>query len=322
MLGGLRKVSVAPSNSRNLRGGALELFHMHEKDLARAVAADLGSEVLAAVEMPSSDDRTRALSLTGAMAVASFLVQCASLAVQVWQAKQDRALLVAALANSKELMEMYPRLDPEKRLGLMARVLKKFLPDSFGTPPRGGGAPVAEKRGWVASYLAKRGSGGDAATREFLGGATILMPFADQDNWIVYQNIGWVPDDADGTGVVRVDVPRGFVTDLASVPSYMWAILQRTGRYGNAAIYHDWLYWERTCPREVADRVFDRAMHDMGVDPVTRNAMWAGVRVFGGSYWDDTAVAKAAGEKRVLKRFPDSPTIRWEDWRRQPDVFA
>jgi hypothetical protein len=201
-------------------------------------------------------------------------------------------------------------------------VLQKLLPDSFGTPVRGrGAAPVAEKKSWVWSYMASRG-GGESDKRYFQGGATILLPFADQDIWIVYQSVGWVPDAADGPGLVRVDVPRGFVTDLASVPSYLWAILQRTGRYGNAAIYHDWLYWEQSCPREVADRVFDRAMHDMGVDPMTRRLMWAGVRVFGGYYWDETTKSKAAGERRVLKRFPDSPTIRWDDWRRQPDVFA
>ena len=138
-----------------------------------------------------------------------------------------------------------------------------------------------------------------------------------------------MPDDDDGPGVIRVDVPKGFVTDLASVPNYLWPILNRTGRHGNAAIYHDWLYWQQNdasvdtgVTREVADRVFDRAMHDMGVDVATRNLIWAGVRIFGGSYWDNNAAEKAAGGKRVLKVFPDSPTITWEDWRQRPDVFV
>ena len=113
-----------------------------------------------------------------------------------------------------------------------------------------------------------------------------------------------------------------FATDLASVPSYLWSVLQRTGRYGNAAIYHDWLYWDQSVPRSFADRVFDRAMHDMGVDASTRKIMWAGVRVFGGSYWDELKAAKAAGEKRVLSKFPDSPTITWNDWRQRSGVFV
>jgi Protein of unknown function (DUF1353) len=291
-------------------------------DLARAVAADLGPDVEAAVATPPADDKTRAFGITEAMATGGFLVQCAQVAVQMWQAKQDRALLVAALANSEQLMAAYPRLDPEKRLGLVARMLRKMLPSLFGAPQhQRRSSSVAERQRWILDYIESR-----AATREFVGGATLLMPFADQDYWIVYQPIGWIPDTNDGPGVIRADVERGFITDFASVPSYLWGILQRTGKYGNAAIYHDWLYWKQDelpgNSRAVADRVFDRAMNDMGVDAVTRNLMWAAVRVFGGEYWDETAKSKATGEKRVLKRFPDRADVTWEEWRKKPDVFA
>ena len=115
---------------------------------------------------------------------------------------------------------------------------------------------------------------------------------------------------------MRVDVPRGFVTDLASVPFFLWAVLQKTGRYGNAAIYHDYLYWQQTWTREVADRVLDCAMIEMGVDPVTRNLIWAGVRVFGGSAWEENAAEKASGAKRLVKRFPDRPSVTWDEWRK------
>lgn len=306
-------------------------FMTNPDDLARAVAADLGSDVLAAMDAPPAD--TRAFGIPEAAAVAGFLVQCVQLAHQLWQAKEDRALLVAALANNKQLMEIYPRLDPEKRLGIVARVLRKFLPTSFETALEvRAAASVADKQRWITEYVEsrRRAAGqppaGELATRDFIGGATILMPFAGQDWWIVYDKVGWVPDASDGPDVIRVDVPKGFVTDLASVPSYLWTLLNKTGRYGNAAIYHDWLYWkQQELPdntRAVADGVFERAMNDMGVDDFTRNLIWAGVRVFGGSYWDDNTRAKAAGERRVLKRFPDSPTITWEDWRQRPDVYV
>ncbi|MEH2626091.1 hypothetical protein V1292_004146 [Bradyrhizobium sp. AZCC 1719] len=292
---------------------------MNEKDLAHAVAADLGPEVLASLEVASSDDRARALNVTEAMAIGGFLVQCAQVIIEIWSARQDRLLLVQALVNSEKLMEAYPRLDPEKRLGLIARLLNKFLPDTFGRPRHDENA-AADKRQWVTGYLESR-NGTDPSGRTFHGGATILLPFADQFWWIVYNDIGWIPDSSDGAGVVRVDVPRGFVTDLASVPAFLWAVLQKTGRYGNAAIYHDYLYWQQTCTRETADLVFDRAMVEMGVDTVTRNVIWAGVRVFGGRAWEENAVEKAAGGRRLVKRFPDRPTITWEEWRKQADVF-
>ncbi|MGE0699509.1 MAG: DUF1353 domain-containing protein [Hyphomicrobiaceae bacterium] len=312
---------------------------MNADELARAVAAEEGPDVIAALDgAPRAGDGTRAFGVTEAMAIAGFLVQCAQLAVQVWQAKQDRALLVAALADSDTLMKAYPRLDPEKRMGLVARILAKMLPESFATPvvpvrsapPATAGAAAesaaAERRPWIEGYLEGAGSSvakaRDILTRGAAGGPTILAPFADQVWWIVYQRMGWSPGPADGPGLVAVDVPRGFVTDLASVPRYLQGLIPRAGRYGNAAIYHDWLYWEQACTREVADRVFDRAMLDNGVGAVTRNLIWAGVRVFGGSYWNGNTRDKATGIKRVLKRFPDQPTITWEEWRQRPDVFV
>ncbi|WP_052435608.1 DUF1353 domain-containing protein [Bradyrhizobium japonicum] len=296
---------------------------MNEKDLARAVAADLGPEVLASLDAPAADGHTRTFGLTEAMAIAGFLVQCAQVTLEVWRARQERALLVQAVINSDKLMQAYPSLDAEKRLGLVARLLNKLLPESFGRPPRDLRAEAAaDKRQWVASYSASRGAISGSIGRTYHGGATVLLPFGDQAWWIVYKDIGWVPDASDGPHVVRVDVPRGFVTDLASIPTYLWAILQKTGRYGNAAIYHDFLYWQQTCTREVADCVFDRAMVEMGVDSLTRNLIWAGVRVFGGSAWEENAIAKARGEKRLLKRFPDSPTTTWDEWRKETGVFA
>lgn len=301
---------------------------MNQKELALAVAANLGPDVVAAVEAPQAAD-VRAIGITEGMAIAGFLTQCVQMAFQIWQAKADRALLVAALADSEQLMKAYPRLDPEKRMGLIANILRTFLPQSFEAAlDARAAASVADKQRWIANYIeSRRGAAGgtpadEMATRDFQGGATILLPFADQNWWILYQPVGWLPGPEDGPGLPRVDVPRGFVTDLASLPSYLWGILQKTGRYGNAAIYHDWLYWEQSVPRSTADRVFERAMNDMGVDAATRRLIWAGVRVFGGQYWDENTELKARGEKRVLARFPDKPTISWEDWRTRLDVFA
>jgi Protein of unknown function (DUF1353) len=282
---------------------------MDDKELARAVALDLGSDVVAALEGRLPDEGTRTFGLIEAVTVAAFLVQCAQLVLQM---RSDGIGLVPAVANSRELMQQgYPGLSAEKRLGLVARILKKLLPDTFTLPARDRSAAGA-KTSWIASYFAS------------LGGnqPPVLVPFASGDFWIVDQPVGWMPDASDGPGVVRVDVPRGFVTDLGSVPSYLWALLQQAGHYGEAVIYHDWLYWEQSCAREVADRVLDRALHDLSVDSATHEAVVAGVRLFGGSYWAELAAEKAAGGKRLLRRLPDEPTMTWDEWRRRPGVFA
>ena len=152
--------------------------------------------------------------------------------------------------------------------------------------------------------------------------APVLMPFADMDNYIVYKPIYWTPPvGADAALPRSISVPAGFVTDLASIPPYFWWAIQPTGRHGHAAILHDWLYWEQGCPRTVADQVFEVTMSELAVSAPMRKAMWAAVRVAGGKYWDDAGDVKRRGGSRVLKRFPDKP-VSWDDWRKEPDVYA
>ena len=238
---------------------------MDDKELARAVASDLGPEIAAAVENPPGAETVRG-GLPEAMAVGGFVLSCAQLTWQIWNARQERELLVEALANSDKLLAVYPQLDPEKRMGLMARVLAKFLPDAFERSAHNRSTEAADKRRWVQDYQASRTATGrsdrDLLRREFQGGALILVSFADEDWWVLYQDVGWVPDAADGRAVVRVDVPRGFVSISRRSRATYGRSCRRPGITAMRAIYRDWLYWQQTTPREIADRVFDRAMHD------------------------------------------------------------
>ena len=124
---------------------------MNEQDLARAVAEDLGDDVLAAIDKPQPEDATRAFGIPEAMAVGGFIVQCAQLAVEIWSAERDHAVLVQALNNNDKLASIFPSVDPEKRLGLVARVVRKFLPDCFAPPHRNHAATsMADKQRWIA----------------------------------------------------------------------------------------------------------------------------------------------------------------------------
>ena len=301
-----------------------------EQDLTRSIAADLGPDVLAAIAAPPPEDATRSFGIPEAMAIGGFLVSCAQFAFTVWQtrkAESKQAQFVADLFGNEKLHAIYPSLGEEKRLGVMARIARKLGPDTFNATREAKVAGLAERQRWIAAYIEQRraeaaAAPSDVTTRDFVGGPPLLVPFADQVYWALHKPIGWIPDESDGPNVIRVDVPRGFVTDLASVPGYLWPIMTKTGKYGNAAIYHDWLYAEQPCSRLVADTVFDRALAESGVDDVTRSLMWAAVRVFGGGGWERYAQDKAAGRKWVITKFPDDPTITWEDWRQRPDVFV
>jgi hypothetical protein len=90
----------------------------------------------------------------------------------------------------------------------------------------------------------------------------------------------------------------------------------------HAAIVHDWLYWDQQRSHEEADNILWVDMTDLTVGYITRQAIYRGVRLKGGSAWDSNARLKASGEKRLLKKYPTDPVITWAEWKRRPDVFA
>lgn len=87
-------------------------------------------------------------------------------------------------------------------------------------------------------------------------------------------------------------VPAGFETDLASVPRLPGAYLLFAGRARRSAILHDWLYDQRH-PRAWADAVFRAAMAAENVAPLTRWAMWAGVRLGGAGIYAERATTES-----------------------------
>jgi Protein of unknown function (DUF1353) len=78
-------------------------------------------------------------------------------------------------------------------------------------------------------------------------------------------------------------VPRGYMTDFASIPDAVRPLIDVFGDNAEAAVAHDWLYAiGEPGKREAADDLFRFALKEQGVGVVTRNAMHAGVRVGGG----------------------------------------
>jgi hypothetical protein len=148
----------------------------------------------------------------------------------------------------------------------------------------------------------------------------VLTRFADPI-YIVTKTIGWAPTPAQRANYKGVTVPVGFVTDFASIPRVFWSALRPDGEYGYAAIIHDFLYWEQPVSRETADDIFRFAMEDFNVDGLSLRGIHGAVRAGGESAWTGNARLKAAGEKRILKRFPEDPRVRWADWKKRPDVF-
>jgi len=103
-----------------------------------------------------------------------------------------------------------------------------------------------------------------------------------------------------GGGEDLIVVPPGFVTDLASVPRFVWSFYPPDGPWAKAAIIHDFLYFtrgtgewhdevgitrERPYSREEADDILKEAMDDRRVGRWERFVIWASVRLGGAGGW-------------------------------------
>jgi hypothetical protein len=80
-----------------------------------------------------------------------------------------------------------------------------------------------------------------------------------------------------------IDVPRGYRTDVASIPRLFWRILPPAGRYGKAAVVHDWLcdVSPKICNHIGAANVFGEAMQVLGVGLIKQSLMVFAVKTFG-----------------------------------------
>lgn len=100
----------------------------------------------------------------------------------------------------------------------------------------------------------------------------------------------------------EITVPTGFVTDLASIPTVLWNLFPKLGRYNKAAVIHDYLYviggryphaqapdgtWTyRIYTKVSVDGIFRDAMTVLGVTNPRRWLMWKAVALFGRGAFD------------------------------------
>lgn len=99
----------------------------------------------------------------------------------------------------------------------------------------------------------------------------------DGEHWTVLQSVHFITRVGE-----RIEIPAGYVTDFASVPRCLWAILPPTGRYLYAALIHDRLYGLHNRRRVECDRIFREAMAASRVPLWQRWVLWLGVRIGGG----------------------------------------
>jgi len=129
-----------------------------------------------------------------------------------------------------------------------------------------------------------------------------VSPLGDGRTWFLREEFGY-DIGSEGSGD-SIDVPVGFLTDFASVPRPFWWLFPTWGRYGNAAVIHDFCYWRQDIDRRRADRIFLEGMRVLGVGRTTRALLFSAVRVFGGMPWWRARRQKGRGLDKVSARMP------------------
>jgi hypothetical protein len=125
----------------------------------------------------------------------------------------------------------------------------------------------------------------------------LVSPLADGKTWVIQRPFGY--DVGTEGSSDTIDVPVGFRTDFATVPRLLWIVLPKWGRYGNAAVIHDYLYWTQARPRREADLIFFEAMGVLGVRAIVKYPMYWGVRAFGSLAWYCNQRDRIEGVNRV-----------------------
>jgi hypothetical protein len=111
----------------------------------------------------------------------------------------------------------------------------------------------------------------------------LILEYIDGHSWKLVSEFSY-HTDCFSFPRTPIHIPLGFITDFASVPKLLWNVMPPTGKYGKAAVVHDFLYrTPHMATKAEADNVFLEAMTALGVGRFTRQTMYWGVRMFGGS---------------------------------------
>ena len=126
----------------------------------------------------------------------------------------------------------------------------------------------------------------------------VVTPLSDGKTWVILRPFSYDVGNV-GSGDT-VSVKTGFMTDFASIPRLLWIFLPCWGKYGNAAVIHDWLYWTQKRSRKEADGIMLEGMKVLKVPCWQKYPIYVAVRTFGWMAWKRNRWDRDAGFKRVL----------------------
>jgi hypothetical protein len=141
----------------------------------------------------------------------------------------------------------------------------------------------------------------------------VVSPYADGKTWYLRSEFSYEKGSV-GSGNT-ITAPVGFTTDFASIPRIFWAILSPWGKYGNAAVIHDWLYFDQTRTKSEADNILFEAMGVLEVPTWQKYVIYWGVKFGGFIAWYMDSQKKKAGYSKVVSYAPLKATDKADHWK-------
>jgi hypothetical protein len=120
----------------------------------------------------------------------------------------------------------------------------------------------------------------------------IVSPLPDGKTWVLRSKFSFYLGATEDSETIVV--PAGFITDFASVPRIFWWIYPKWGKYGNAAVIHDYLYSAQLekYPKKWADEIFLQGMQVLNVGKFTARILFWAVKYFGRWAWNNNSKQK------------------------------
>jgi hypothetical protein len=117
---------------------------------------------------------------------------------------------------------------------------------------------------------------------------------------------------------VTIVIPKGFVTDYASIPPIARPFMREGLSHNLPGVVHDYLYWRQSCGKDYADRLFLMALQHSGVPYMYRWVMYGAVRSrFGDNAWMQNQRERKDRMPRIIppERIPFPSPNTWKRFR-------
>ena len=111
-----------------------------------------------------------------------------------------------------------------------------------------------------------------------------VRPLSDGVHWVLLDEFGYDVGflGSDDT----ITAPAGFITDFASIPKIAWSIIGGPwGKYGKAAVIHDYLFATQQKSWRETNQIFLEGMQVLGVSWLKRTIMYSMVTAFSWVSW-------------------------------------